>query len=265
MKKNFLPFVTSYLLLAAFIGTAEATKIQLAAVPPSSAADPGFTLDGQTGGMEWLLTLNYETEAEILLIDLEKAPEDSTDEGLPTGEEDEYFPLAPEMWLAYNFADLAYGDRLFTQTDGGPITPIQPTATGLASEKKPIFSYGTIPISFYDPPRVVRIEESNSPQQLPPDDRSHDPNDSPKKPKPAGDLPQVISDPLVGGPLSPPTPERRHEKPEKPKKNPHNPKSGAVPIPDNVANSPAPVPEPATMLLVSTGIMGLAFRRWRKN
>ena len=266
MKKRFLTFVMSYLLLAAFIGSAEAITIdttydagagliQLAADPSSSiltggTANTGLTLDGTDDGMEGLLAFYYGIEAESDLITLENTSPDSTDEVPPTSEEyDEDFSPGEGFLFGYNLAGLVYGDRLVDQTADTPIASDQTSASGTTSGKVPVIRYETIPFKYYDPPTIVYLKDPTQPKT--------DPIEPPVFPAEPVKPPPLIPQIPIPDPAGPP--------PEDLVYDPLNPGPDKIPPDNNIVNPPAPVPEPATMLLFSAGIAGLAFSNLRRN
>ena len=247
MKKRFLTFVISCLLLAAFIGSAEAKKIdttydagagfiQLAADPSSKITE--WALGESDGSMKWLLTF-YGIEDANGFIALEDSA-NSTDEALPTSEEyEEDFSLDEELLFGYNFTGLVYGGRLVNQTAGTPIASDQTSVSGSTPEKVPVKRYETIPFKYYDPATIVYLEDPTQPPT------------EPVKPPPL--VPQIP----IPDPAGPPPEDFVYDA--------LNPDQDKILPDNNIVNPPAPVPEPATMLLISTGIAGLAFSGQRRN
>lgn len=253
MKKRFLTFVISCLLLAAFIGSTEAKKIDItydagagliqpAADPDSrmlaGGIDTKWALGEPDGSLKWLLAL-YEIEDVSDFIAVEN-PANSTDEAMSTNEGDEEdFSLGDELLSGYNLAGLVYGDRLLNQTADTPV------------------AIETIPVEYSNPPTIVYTYTSTRPRK-----KELDPVKTPARLPVVNQIPPefVVSSenpPIFTGP-SP--------IPEKPGNNPLEPRPDKFELPDNsTINSPAPVPEPATMLLFSTGIAGLAFSSLRRN
>ena len=279
MKKRFLTFVISCLLLAAFIGSAEAKKIdttynagagliQLAADPGTRMLAGGIDTEWALGepddSMKWLLAL-YRIKDVRDFIALENSA-NSTDEALPTNEGyEESFSLGNGLF-GYNLAGLVYGDSHLNQAADTQVATDQPTVAGSSYEKVPVIRYETIPVKYFDPPTIVYTYTPTPPKKNklgPVKPPVFPPKKPPKAVPPSEDFipPEIViprkNPPIFAG--SPPFS-------EKPGNNSSKLNPGKFEIPDNsTINSPAPVPEPATMLLFSTGIAGLVFSSLRRN
>lgn len=274
MKKRFLTFVISCLLLAAFIGSAEAKKIDITydagAGLIQPAADPGsrmlaggidtkWALGEPDGNVKWLLAL-YEIEDVNDFIAVEN-PANSTDEALSTNEGDEEdFSLGDELLFGYNLAGLVYGDRLLNQTADTPVAIDQTTVTGSTSGKVPVMRYETIPVKYFDSPTIIYTHTSTPPKEEV-DPVKTSPKKLPKAVPPTDVIPPEVVIPNENPPIVTGSPS-----PEKPGYNSPKLSPDKIGFPENnIINSPAPVPEPATMLLFSTGIVGLVFSSLRRN
>ncbi len=278
MKKRVLTFVTSYLMLAAFIGSAEAKMIhipyyagagafQFSGSASRETAGSGWTLEEPAEGMDWLLAYYYGIEGDTPYVELEQSTEPSNEALAADEESGEGFSLAESMWFNQSMVKMAYGDS-YNQTDAADQLAVYDSTPENSPQAE--ISATTIPRAFFNPPSVV-VYQSNKEELTPLGPPAIFPSPSPDRGKPqatpvtANIPPSDINPPPpaipIGEPLVPVSPNG----PGKPGYFP--PSKPGWELPNNNGNGPssAPVPEPATTLLLSSSLVGLAFTRMRKK
>lgn len=179
MRKSYLPFVMSCLLLAAFIGSAEAKKFDegTTVFQFSTARDSRLMNDVAGEGLKedlpWLLISYYGIAEEDLVIDLENPPTDSPEVVPAARENEDDSAVAEEMWSGgRKIASRGYGDPLFKGA-----TPGASGSTDGENSDGAAFSTGsnvaaeryqtniTVNYSLVDPPIVVAINPVATPRK----------------------------------------------------------------------------------------------------
>ena len=265
MIRRILAFVTSCLLLAAFIGSAEAKAIptsysagadtlRLASFGSGGTVASGWDLGEQAEDIDWLLAYYYGMETEnpdILLNQVTDSPNETPATNEESEEDFSSKSSIEVMWLDYNLASSAYGDNVYGQT----ATLAQP-----AVDTEGILA--TFPREFYNrPPVIIYVPNNRHTPPLESPGLGPTPSPPPDGIRPAPVTPKVGSRPfpptVVDKPMKPALPNRPGYFPP--------PKPGLEPPDNGMVQNPAPVPEPATMVLLSTGIAGLAFLGRRRR